>query len=88
MKKVFIFSICDVCNEPIATINPCDILGYNNFPETNFHGELNIEQTEKIRQKLIQSLKDDGNMYMAEFIEKNTKVMEVSFINVNKNNLN
>ncbi len=82
MKKVFIFSICGECNEPIGTIYPCNILGYNNFPETNFHGELNIEQTEELRQKLIQSLKDKGDIVMAELIEKNTKVMEITFNNI------
>lgn len=79
MKKVFIFLICGTCDEPIGTISPCKELGYNNFPETNFHGELSIEKTEELRQKLIQSLKDKGKLDKAEQIEKYTRVMEVAF---------
>ncbi len=79
MKKVFIFSMCGVCNEPTGIIEPCTELGYNNFPSTNFHGELNIEETEELRQKLIQSLKDEGKLDKANYIENNTRVMEVTF---------
>lgn len=79
MTKVFIFSICSECDEPIGIIRPCTELGYNNFPSTNFHGELSIEETELLRQKLIQSLKDDGKLDKAKYIENNTRVMEVTF---------
>ncbi len=79
MKKVFIFHICGECNEPTSIISPCDELGYNNFHETNFHGELSIEDTEKLRQKLIQSLKDEGELDKADYIENSTCVMEVTF---------
>jgi hypothetical protein len=79
MKKVFIFSICSTCNEPVGIIEPCSELGYNHFPETNFHGELSIEDTEKLRQALIQALKDQGDLDKAVGIEKNTRVMEVTF---------
>lgn len=79
MKKVFIFSICSTCNEPVGIIEPCTELGYNNFPSTNFHGELTIKQTEKLRQDLINSLMKEGELEKANYIEKNTRVMEVSF---------
>lgn len=79
MKKVFIFSICSTCNEPTGIIEPCSELGYNNFPSTNFHGELSIEDTEKLRQDLIQALRDQGDLDKAIGIEKNTRVMEVAF---------
>jgi hypothetical protein len=79
MKKVFIFKICDVCNEPTGIIEPCEILGYNNFPSTNFHGELTIEETEKLKQDLIQSLTNENRFGEAWNIENNTKVMEVTF---------
>lgn len=80
MKKVFIFEICDVCQEPIRIIEPCSELGYNNFPETNYHGELSTEETERLRQKLIQCLKDEGEEDKAWDIENNTKVMEITFL--------
>ena len=79
MKKVFIFSICGECDEPTGIIEPCTELGYNNFPSTNFHGELSIKETEQLRQKLIQSLKDEGKLDKANYIENNTRVMEVTF---------
>lgn len=79
MKKVFIFSICSECDEPIGIIEPCTELGYNKFPTTNFHGELSIEETEQLRQDLIQSLKDEGKLDEAKSIENNTRVMEVTF---------
>jgi len=79
MKKVFIFSICGECDEPIGIIEPCTELGYNNFPSTNFHGERSIEETEKLRQILIQSLKDEGKLEKANYIENNTRVIEVTF---------
>ena len=79
MRKVFIFSICGECDEPKGIIEPCTELGYNNFPSTNFHGELSIEDTEELRQKLIQSLKDKGKLDKANYIENNTRVMEVVF---------
>lgn len=78
MKKVFIFDICSTCNEPVGIIEPCSELGYNNFIG-NFHGELSIEETEKIRQKLIKSLIDEGNIERAEYIENNTRVMQITF---------
>jgi len=49
MTKVFIFSVCSECGEPIDIISPCNELGYNNFPTTNFHGELSTEKTEELR---------------------------------------
>jgi hypothetical protein len=79
MKKVFIFSICGICNEPVGIIRPCDELGWNNFPATNFHGELSIEETEKLRTRLIQSLEAENMLEEADYIEKNTRVMEVTF---------
>lgn len=79
MKKVFIVNICSICGEPTGIIKPCTELGYNNFPSTNFHGELSIEETEQLRQDLIQSLKDEGKLDKANYIENNTRVMEVIF---------
>lgn len=76
MKKVFIWSICGECNEPTGIIEPCSELGYNAFGETNFHGELSIEDTEKLRLKLIDKLKEEGLEDKAKFIEFNTKVLE------------
>ncbi len=84
MKKVFIFTICGECNEPVRIISPCDSLGYNKFPTTNFHGELSVEDTEKLRNDLIKYLKEDGNNDEANFIEKNTRVIEVEFLNFKK----
>lgn len=84
MKKVFIFSICGECGEPIDIIRPCEELGYNNFTGTNFHGELSIEKTEKLRQNLIESLINEGKTKEADYIEKNTCVLEVTF-NLTKN---
>ena len=80
MKKVFIFSICSTCGEPIGIVDPCELLGYNSFPETNFHGELSIKETEEIRQDLILLLKKDGKLDDAKFVEYNTKVFEIAFI--------
>jgi hypothetical protein len=79
MKKTFIWSICSTCNEPVAIIEPCKTLGYNAFPTTNFHGELDIENTEKLRQDLIKELIKVGNIEEANFIENNTKVLQVEF---------
>jgi len=79
MTKVFIFSVCSECGEPIDIISPCNELGYNNFPTTNFHGELSTEKTEELRQKLISSLKEEGLIDKANYIEKNTRVIEVNF---------
>lgn len=79
MKKVFIFWICSTCDEPTGIVEPCSELGYNNFPSTNFHGELSIEETEELRQELIQSLREQGNSDKAIDIENNTRVMEVTF---------
>lgn len=79
MKKVFIFSICSTCNEPIDIIRPCEELGYNKFPNTNFHGELSIEETEKLRENLIEYLKEEKEFDKAEEIENNTKVFEITF---------
>lgn len=79
MKKVFIFYMCSTCNQPVSIVKPCEELGYNNFPTTNFHGELSIEDTEKLREKLIESLKKEKEFDKAEMIEKNTKVIEITF---------
>lgn len=79
MKKVFIFKICETCQQPTAIIEPCKVLGYNNFPYTNFHGELSVEETEKLRQDLIKSLEDEGELETAKQIKNNTRVMEVTF---------
>ena len=79
MKKVFIFWICSTCDEPTGIVEPCSELGYNNFPSTNFHGELSIEETEELRQELIQSLREQGDSDKAIGIENNTRVMEVTF---------
>ncbi len=79
MKKVFIFWICSTCDEPTGIVEPCSELGYNNFPSTNFHGELSIEKTEELRQELIESLREQGNSDKAIDIENNTRVMEVTF---------
>lgn len=79
IKKVFIFSICTECNEPFSIINPCAELGYNNFPSTNFHGELSIEETEQLRQELINSLIEEKEYDKADMIKNTTRVMEVTF---------
>ncbi len=79
MKKVFIFWICSTCDEPTGIVEPCSELGYNNFPSTNFHGELSIEETEELRQELIQSLREQGDSDKAIGIENNTRVMEITF---------
>lgn len=79
MKKVFIFWICGTCGEPTSIVEPCTELGFNNFPKTNFHGELSIEGTEELRQELIQSLKDAGKLDTAKYIENDTRVMEITF---------
>lgn len=79
MKKVFIFSICSTCNEPVGMIDPCNELGYNAFPTTNFHGEKSIEETEQIRLDLIDLLKKEGKFDQAESIERYSKVMEITF---------
>lgn len=79
MKKVFIFSICGECNEPTDIISPCLELGWNAFPGTNFHGELSTEETEELRQDLIELLRNEGQHEKADYIENNTKVMEVTF---------
>jgi len=60
MRKVFIWSICSTCDEPVGIIEPCDELGYNAFPTTNFHGELSVEDTEKLRLDLIEKLRKEG----------------------------
>lgn len=81
MEKVFIFSICSTCNEPTAIVEPCEELGYNAFGYTNFHGELSIEETEKLRQDLIKKLYEENANDKAKYIENNTKVMKIKFIN-------
>lgn len=79
MTKVFIFDICGECNEPVGIVEPCKILGYNAFPTTNFHGELSIEKTEELRQKLITLLKEEGKLNDANYIENGTKVYKIKF---------
>jgi len=79
MKKVFIWSICSICDEPVKIIEPCDELGYNAFPTTNFHGELSVEDTEKLRLDLIEELRKKGKEDKAVGIENNTRVIEVEF---------
>ena len=79
MKKVFIFFVCGECDEPISILHPCDELGYNAFGQTNFHGELSLEETEELRLELIQKLKDDNQLEKAKGIELNTKVFEIEF---------
>lgn len=79
MKKVFIWNICSVCGEPIDIVYPCEELGYNAFSETNFHGELSVEETEKLRQHLINELIDEKYIKKAELIKHNTKVIEIEF---------
>jgi len=79
MKKVFIFWICSECNEPTGIVEPCSELGYNNFPTTNFHGELSVEEAEELRQELIKSLREQGDSDKATDIENNTRVMEITF---------
>jgi len=81
MKKVFIVSICSECKEPTGIIDPCKILGYNHddFPVTNFHGELSIKETEEMRQVLIRALKKDGKIIESNYIKNDTCAMEVFF---------
>jgi hypothetical protein len=79
MKKCFIWLICSTCNEPVEIISPCNELGYNAFPTTNFHGELSIEDTEKLRLDLIDKLKKEEKWDRAKMIENNTKVLEITF---------
>ena len=84
MKKCFIFSICGVCNEPTRIIDVCTELGYNAFVAFgNFHGELTSDETEKMRQHLIDMLIKENNtesLWKANYIKNNTKVMEITFI--------
>jgi len=82
MKKYFIFSICSECGEPVDIIDPCKELGYNAFPTTNFHGELDYEGTVALRQKLIDKLWEDGEGEKAIGIKKNTRVL-CCFFNLN-----
>lgn len=77
MNKVFIFWICGECGEPIGIVDVCLELGYNAFGYTNFHGELSLEDTEKLRQDLINALIKDDKADHAVLIEKNTKVFEI-----------
>lgn len=79
MKKVFIFGICSTCNEPTDIVRPCEVLGYNRFPLTNFHGELSIEETEELRSDLIKFLIEEGEIEKARSIKFNTRVIEVTF---------
>lgn len=79
MKKVFIWWICGLCDKPTDIVRPCEELGYNAFGQTNFHGELSVEETEKLRQDLIRKLKEYGKEDKAKEIELNTKVIEVEF---------
>ena len=79
MRKTFIFNICSECNEPISIVNPCDVLGYNNFSRTNFHGELSKTQTEDLREELISSLLADNKVVEAQQIRNNTKVLTIAF---------
>jgi hypothetical protein len=82
MRRFFIFSICSTCGLPGDIIEPCKELGYNAFPYTNFHGELDGEGTERLRQDLIKKLREDGKNEKADAIEKNTKVL-VCYFNQN-----
>jgi len=77
MKKVFIWWICSTCGEPTGIVEPCNELGHNAFPLTNFHGELSVEDTEQLRQDLINELVNAGKIVEAENIKYNTKVIEV-----------
>lgn len=82
MKKVFIWYICGDCGEPTDIVDPCEELGYNAFGQTNFHGELSVEETENLRQDLINALVNYGKVSKAEIIKLNTKVIEVEFNNI------
>jgi hypothetical protein len=79
MKKIFIVNICSKCSEPTGIVDPCTELGWNDFPTTNFHGELSLEKTEELRQELIQLLINDGRYTESQYIKYNTKVLEVEF---------
>ena len=78
MKKIFIWRICSECKEPIETIDVCSELGYNDFND-NFHGDMSIEETEKMRMHLINKLIEDGKSEEAKDIHYNTAVLEVEF---------
>jgi len=80
MKKVFIWWICSTCNEPIDIVDICRELGHNAFGQTNFHGELTVEETENLRKDLINELVNAGKVIEAEAIKHNTKVIEVEFL--------
>jgi hypothetical protein len=80
MKKVFIFWICAECNEPTGIIEPCKELGYNAFPITNFHGEISIQETEDMRNFLIEKLIEENKLEQANLIKNNTKVYEIQFL--------
>jgi len=79
MKKVFIWWICSTCDEPTSIVEPCTELGHNAFGQTNFHGELSVEETEELRKDLINELVNAGKIVEAESIKHNTKVIEVEF---------
>lgn len=79
MKKVFIWWICSTCGEPVDIVDVCSELGHNAFGQTNFHGELSIEETEKLKTDLINELVNDGRVADAESIKHDTKVIEVEF---------
>ena len=79
MKKVFIFGICSTCGEPSSIVEPCELLGFNDFPETNFHGELSVEETERLREHLIFTLIEHDKIQEAEYVLNNTKVFEIEF---------
>ena len=79
MKKVFIWHLCGECGEPTDIVHPCSELGYNAFGQTNFHGELSVEETEQLRTDLINELVNAGKVMEAEMIKHTTKVIEVEF---------
>lgn len=79
MKKVFIFHICSECGDPTGIVDPCKEIGYNNFPYTNFHGELSVKDTEKLKSDIVETLIKEGKIDRSKYIEKCTKVMEITF---------
>ena len=79
MVKNFIFNICGECNAPLEIVEVCNVLGYNAFPGTNFHGELSYKETVELRQTLIDKLKEEGKHEEARHIENGTVVLTVTF---------
>lgn len=78
MEKCFIWWICSTCGEPVSIVNLCEVTGYNNYPQTNFHGELSYEETVELREDFINTLKSQNKDY--KLYEQNTKVLKCKIL--------